>query len=112
MTEFSVSVEPTDEGTRVVPRGALDTAVAARLRAPLVDAAERGDVELDLAGVPFVDSAGLTVLVVANAAAQRHGHRLLVRGVGPRVMRLLLITELHRALDVEAAPPGPDAEQQ
>ena len=62
----------------------------------LLDAHE--SVSLDLAGVTFVDSAGLGILV--NAARQHHAGRgrLLVVAASPRVRSLIELTRLDAVL--------------
>lgn len=59
--------------TRVVVTGELDVATAPRLAVLL---AEPAAVEIDLAGVSFVDASGLTVLVAAREARGRDRLRL------------------------------------
>ncbi|WP_329493589.1 STAS domain-containing protein [Kitasatospora herbaricolor] len=75
----------------------LDTAPALhrRLEAAL---REHRDVVLDLSQVTFMDCAGLGVLVDARDQADRHGGHLVLRAVGPDVLRLLRITGLEGRL--------------
>ena len=44
---------------------------------------------VDLSGVPYVDSAGLGVLVNSHVSHQKNGRRLILAGVPERVMSLL-----------------------
>jgi len=58
-------------------------------------------VHLDLTRVTFLDSAGLTVLVVAHRAAERSGRVLALRcGTRRAVVRPLTITGLFGVLTV------------
>jgi anti-anti-sigma factor len=50
-----------------------------------------------------MDATGLGVLVGAHRRAQKLGRRLVLRGVSPRLARLLLATRLHRVLTLETA---------
>ena len=50
---------------------------------------------LDLTDVPYVDSAGLGLLVSAFVSRQKSGRRMVLSGVNPRVQRLFEITRVH-----------------
>ena len=52
------------------------------------------NIVVDLAGVPYVDSAGLGALVNGLVSAQRNGGRFLLAGVVPRVRDLLQLTKV------------------
>jgi anti-sigma B factor antagonist len=56
---------------------------------------------LDLAGLTFLDCAGLSVLVRAHNGCLARGGRLVMRQVGPRVAWLLGVTHLDSALTIE-----------
>lgn len=49
---------------------------------------------LDLANVPYIDSAGLGSLVSANVSHQKTGRCLVLTGLTPRVDRVLEITRV------------------
>ena len=49
---------------------------------------------LDLTEVPYMDSAGLGIVVGHYVSCQRKGIRLIAAGVGPRVRELLKMTKL------------------
>jgi anti-sigma B factor antagonist len=90
------------EGDRAVLvfSGEVDYAVAARFREALVDLAEAGAVhlDLDLDGVTFIDSRGLSVLLHARRRCLRQGGSLRVVAVSPQVLRVLRVTGLHHLL--------------
>ena len=50
---------------------------------------------LDLSDVPYIDSAGLGLLVSANVARQKAGRRMVLSGINPRVRRLFEITRIN-----------------
>jgi anti-sigma B factor antagonist len=91
-------------GRLVTVRGDVDATTAPGLRACLLAALEgpgAADVEVDLTGVTFLDSAGLTVLVVAHQAAERAGCAVRLRCGGTRaVTRPLELTGLSTVLAV------------
>src|SRR5918999_5066943 len=69
---FSVDVGGGPDGTVVAPRGELDIATQAELRAALERQAEEGSVTLDLSGLRFMDTSGLR-LILETAEASRRG---------------------------------------
>ncbi|MFJ1790955.1 STAS domain-containing protein [Kitasatospora griseola] len=78
----------------------LDTAPAL-CRALAAALASHREVVLDLSEVTFMDCAGLGALVRARNQADRSDRRLILRGAGRCVVRLLKLTGLHRRLAVE-----------
>jgi anti-anti-sigma factor len=63
--------------------------------------AEEESVILDLGAVTFMDSAGLSALIVLDRAARAKGVRFRLQNVPPRVTRLLTLTGLHAVLTRE-----------
>lgn len=59
------------------------------------------EVVLDLAGVRFIDSSGVGVLIAGHTRAASAHARLVLRSLSPRVARLLEVTTLDRILAVE-----------
>ena len=59
-------------------------------------------VRLDLAELVFIDASGLTALQQANMIVAGRGGRLTLHGVRPLLRRLLEVTDLSSAFDVEA----------
>jgi anti-sigma B factor antagonist len=62
---------------------------------------------MDIAGVPYMDSAGLGVIMNYYVSAQNHGRKFYLCGVNDRVKALLELTKvdsvLHLTESVEAA---------
>lgn len=56
---------------------------------------------VDLSGVDFVDSSGLTALIKANRRAKEGGLGFVLRSPSERVMRTLKLTQLETVLDIE-----------
>jgi anti-sigma B factor antagonist len=50
---------------------------------------------LDLSDVPYIDSAGLGLLVSAHVSRQKAGRRMVLSGINPRVRRLFEITRVN-----------------
>ena len=89
----------------VAVAGEVDVDTAPRMRDALLEAiAEGGAVFVDLGSVTFMDSTGLSALVVARHAADARGVPLRLRDVPPRVLKLLTLTGLDDWLSVEAMP--------
>ncbi|MFD9124725.1 STAS domain-containing protein [Kitasatospora sp. NPDC059571] len=78
----------------------LDTAPAL-LRALAAALESHREVVIDLSEVTFMDCAGLGALVRARNQADRCGARLVLRGAGCCIVRLLRLTGLHRRLAPE-----------
>ena len=55
---------------------------------------------LDLTGVPYMDSAGLGVLVNSHVSRQQHGQKLVLVGVTERVQELFKLTKVDSVLEV------------
>ncbi|GAA3659981.1 STAS domain-containing protein [Nonomuraea antimicrobica] len=89
---------------QVVRIGArLDAGTSAGVRERLHKALDsgEGDLILDLSRLEMIDATGLGVLVGAHRRALSVRRRLVLRGVPPRIMRILTVTRLNRVLHVE-----------
>jgi anti-anti-sigma factor len=53
---------------------------------------------LDLSGTPYMDSAGLGLVMNYYVSAQNHGRKLLLAGVNERVASLLEMTKVQDVL--------------
>jgi anti-anti-sigma factor len=81
----------------------LDAGTSAGVRSQLHDAVDAGsgDLVLDVSRLEVIDATGLGVLVGTHRRAVAAERRLVLRGVPPRVMRILAVTRLNRVLHVE-----------
>ncbi len=90
--------------------GEIDLSNAADLQSVLSGLVKQGPVVVDLSGLEFVDSTGLSALIVARRQAEASGNRVALAGARGPVRRVLAITELDRHLgsydDVPAAVAG------
>lgn len=92
---LEVALEPDPQGVRVRIAGELDLATAPELD-QLLDEVGNGGYErvlIDLSGLEFMDSTGLSSIVRAYRLADTNGHRLTLRRGSPQVQRLFEITE-------------------
>jgi anti-sigma B factor antagonist len=107
--DLDVRVSTMECGCTVTVVGDLDTLGAPALGGCLDDLLADPDlpaVELDLSGVTFLDSAGLTVLACAHRKAQSAGQVLRMRcGTGRAVLRPLEITGLADVFTIVDAQP-------
>lgn len=93
----------------VVVRGEVDLLSAARLRATITELLNRGDVtiiNLDIAGVTFLDSTGLGTLIVAHRISAVAGVTLRLTAVSPFAARLLTVTGAESLLTAALEPIG------
>lgn len=86
--------------TRITVRGELDAMSAPDVHAAL-EAAREGDVELDLAGVTFIDSSGLAAVIEAHMRLRPAGRRLVVVDRSRVVQRLLDLSGVTTQLDLD-----------
>jgi anti-sigma B factor antagonist/stage II sporulation protein AA (anti-sigma F factor antagonist) len=56
---------------------------------------------LDLAGLEFIDSAGLHALLDAQVRAELNGHELVLTRVPAQALRLFSLTGLNTRLSIE-----------
>ena len=87
---LSLSLE--GDVTVVEVHGALDIATAEPLRTVLAQLRSDADVVVDIRGVDFCDSTGITVLAGAARDASLAGHALTVRHAHPSVEHVLRLT--------------------
>jgi anti-anti-sigma factor len=83
--------------------GAVDSNTAPELQEALLRATEgpTGTVELDLAKVSYMSSAGLRVLLLAAKALQKRGERLTLLSVPPQIHNVLNLTGFTTFIDVK-----------
>lgn len=103
---------PTPGTVQVAVVGEIDLSTCDVLRVRLLNvlsALHPHRIEVDLAGVTFLDCGGLTVLVVLGQAAARAGCRLRIANPQPIVRRVLDLTGLLGVLTAGFDPaPVPD----
>jgi anti-anti-sigma factor len=105
-SHFRVETRDEGRGTVLTVMGELDLASAPALEDELDKAMNGGTdcVVVDLRGLEFIDSTGLSVLVKAHQRAHERDCRFgLVRG-GSQVQRLLSLTGLEDRLTVADKP--------
>jgi anti-anti-sigma factor len=88
--------------------GRLDVRSVADVRSALYAAidAGTGDLVVDVSGVETMDATGLGMLLGADRRAKLAGRRVVLHDAGPRLLRLLRATRLHRVLTVDEAVPA------
>lgn len=101
---YDLTIAPTGSGpTTVSVTGDVDASNGDRLRRAILDAAHNvagAHVEVDLAGVTFMDSIGIRALADASLVLESSGSRLVLCNVPRQVWRILKITDIGRALEV------------
>lgn len=102
---FRTTERDVDDHTAVVAvDGEIHVSTAPEFSGVLATAVERGHVRLvlDLTGVMFIDSTGLSVLLNALRRVTRAGGRMAVVCSNPTVLRLFEITHLDTTFDLHA----------
>jgi anti-anti-sigma factor len=59
---------------------------------------------VDLADVPYIDSAGIGCLVGAHVSRENSGRRLVMSGVSERLLNSLKATKVHHLFTIVATP--------
>jgi anti-sigma B factor antagonist len=101
VTPLQLDVEGTATHPVLTARGEIDVATSPRLRTELTNLIGRGatDITLQFAGVTFVDSSGLGVLVGAYKRLREEGDgRIRIVGAQQSVRKVFEITGLETAL--------------
>ena len=90
-------------GTLVVRlTGSITMNTLSGLRAQFHDSEPPSYTILDLSGVSYMDSAGLSEIIGHENRCRAKGARLTLAAVGPRVMSMLHITQLDKVLTLAA----------
>jgi anti-sigma B factor antagonist len=98
---MQIDVTEPRAGTAVLTLdGRLNMVSAPQLKAAITEAVEAGRprVVVDLAGVGFMDSSGLGVLIAGLKRARQDGGDLRITGVTQQVATVLQLTNLDRVL--------------
>jgi anti-sigma B factor antagonist len=79
----------------------LETSPEFDRRLAAIDQAQISRLLIDLAGVTFMDSRGLSSIVRAHQSAEANGHTLVVRRGSNQVQRLFALTSIDERLTFE-----------
>jgi anti-sigma B factor antagonist len=101
---FAVSVEAALGGSPAIANltGELDVASAPELETCLLALGDI-DIILDLARLTFVNSRGISVLIVALRRSGARGHRFVLRAPSAPVANVLRLTGVDQVLSVDGA---------
>lgn len=104
---LKVEVDDGGPSTVLALTGELDLTSVDRLEGAGRGVLEEGrDLTLDLAGLTFIDSTGLSALVDLHHAASGAGRTLRLRRVPDHVRRLLSLTRIDSVLEIDGDPPS------
>ena len=105
---FRCRVEQTDGRACLQARGELDVATIPELHAALTQVREAGaeSIELDLAGLRFIDSSGLGLLWQWTQLSRDVGFDLRLKPGPHEVQRVFDIAGLTQALPFDPPPPA------
>ena len=106
---LDIEVERGAEQILIRMRGEVDLSNAASVQEAIDSAREEEpdrSIVVDLAGLEFIDSTGLSVLVGATRRSRENGNRLQVRGATGQVRRVLEVAGVHDWLLTDAETSG------
>ncbi|MDO4437393.1 MAG: STAS domain-containing protein [Coriobacteriaceae bacterium] len=103
--ELTITTNPRPERYVVSVAGEIDISNAQSLRNAIDLALEQPTerVVLDFAGVDYVDSTGIGVLVGAAHHAEEHGRGFSIVGAQPNVLRVVQLLGVDKDIDISAA---------
>jgi len=100
--ELTITQSNEAGGTVLSLAGWLDTTTAPNLQETLLPLLTSGQsVVLDFAGVEYISSAGMRVLLAGQKATAANGTRLVLRNVTPAVLDILKMTGFVGILNIE-----------
>jgi anti-sigma B factor antagonist len=104
MEELKVTLEHLESTVVLRAVGPVDSNTAASLQEPLLRAVESssGAVQLDLAQVSYLSSAGMRVFLLAAKALQKRGERLRLLNVPQQIHSLLNLAGFTSFIDVNS----------
>jgi anti-sigma B factor antagonist len=104
MDELKVTLEHLESTVVLRAVGPVDSTTAASLQEPLLQAVESssGAVQLDLAQVSYLSSAGMRVFLLAAKALQKRGERLRLLNVPQQIHSLLNLAGFTSFIDVNS----------
>ncbi|PPK67516.1 STAS domain-containing protein [Actinokineospora auranticolor] len=108
MRDFSHTVSTDGDRLVVSAKGELDTHTAVEFKRALLELIEdNAEIVVDLGGLTFIDSSGLSVFIAAHKRSLPRGARVLLDGVPPFLSRILAITGLNAVIPLLGGAPEP-----
>ena len=97
---LEITIEKEIGGIVCKPKGELDAYTVGKFRTSLVELEDKDRVVIDLAEVPFMDSAGLGALIGYMRRARENKLRVTVVSCLPAITRLLHTTGFDRLVPI------------
>lgn len=104
--EFAVAVQRAGESVVIAPQGELDLATVDELRRVFGQHEDASRVVLDLRGVSFMDSSGVTLVLEQHRRCERDGFELRLVPGPERIQALFELTGLTSRLAWGDPPDG------
>src|SRR5262245_1519252 len=104
MSNLEVKIEQLESAVVIHAVGPVDSTTAAALQEPLLHSAESpsGALQVDLAQVSYLSSAGMRVLLLAAKVLQKRGERLRLLNVPQQIHSLLKLAGFTSFIDVNS----------
>ena len=100
---MEITTEQVDKGWLISVVGEVDVHTADELRQAIVRVEGDGQtIRINLAGVEFMDSTGLGVLIGALTRSKEKNSRLVLTQLSARVERLLVLTGMDEQFEISA----------
>lgn len=106
---MDISFDTSVDGHTLVLSGDFDVRSTFQVRNAIYDLLQREHdstrpAVIDISGVDNADLTALKVIAAASRVAQRSGKRMLIRGTSPNVLRMLHLSHLIRAVELDREP--------
>ncbi|MEU2183470.1 STAS domain-containing protein [Streptomyces thermolilacinus] len=110
MSRLRITTEDTETGPVLAVSGELDYASAPELRDLVVGLVLRAGQRLviDLRGMEFCDSSGITALIAARSRALHAGAGIALAAVPPHTLRVLRLVGLDQVFTIQTDPEPAD----
>ena len=101
-----IETTETDGGQRIKVEGDVDLSSSPELRTAILKATPKGKgaVEVDLSGVPYMDSSGVATLVEGLKSAGRLCADFVLVSPSAAVMKVLQLSRLDSVFDIREEP--------
>jgi len=98
---MNINIKQNGDKTEVAISGKLDSTTAPLLKEKLIPLfADSKYVEIDLAGLFYVSSAGLQILLMGEKTAKKQGSKQTLLNVSPEVLEVFEMTGFSGILDI------------
>jgi len=98
---MNISFAKKESGILLAPEGKIDTITSPDFKDALLEALQEGDTVVDMAGITFISSVGLRVVLVAQKQANKDKRKLTFININDGVMDVFKMTGFINMVKIE-----------